>query len=85
MDEEYIKIWSTEVFFTIGYKTDVGWQKSGLRFIKHIVDPDTHLSFVVYRIMDKDKFLWTCIKHSLKYESFNAYRNFVVSTTSRTQ
>jgi len=84
MDEEYIKIWGTEVFLTIGYKTDLGWQKSGLHFINHGVDPDTHLSFVVCRIMDKDKFLWTCIKHSLKYESINLYRNFLVSTTSRT-
>ena len=76
--DEYIKVWSKEIFSTIGKKPDFSWSESGLEYYNCGIEKD--FSFIVCKVIDKQKFLWACIKHELNYKSFNIYSSFVTKT-----
>jgi hypothetical protein len=76
--DEYVKVWSKEIFSTIGKKPDFSWRESGLEYYNCGIDMDG--PYIICRVINKESFLWACIKHEFDYKSFNIYSSFVTKT-----
>lgn len=79
--DEYVRFWAKDVYQIVGIK-DNDWNTCGLEASS--TGTEDYHTFIVCRVINKEKFLWAVLKHDLKYKPFNIYSSFTSRTQSKT-
>ena len=82
---QFVKILVSEVFLKIGFlckkdphSTPVyrnqNWLDVGLEYVNNGYEEISGKEFMIFKIVDKNKFLWNCVENGFKYEPYNVYK-----------
>jgi len=74
-NEDYIKIYCRDLFNTIGFHQSQSckqWNQYGIESFNSGFDDDFNSSgqrgdFVVFQIIDRQKFIWTCLQYEINF------------------